>query len=674
MAQENIEKLTINTIRTLAMDAVQQADSGHPGTAMALAPAAFVLWNRIMKYNPSNPDWLNRDRFILSNGHASILQYSMLHLTGYDLPLDELKRFRKWGSITPGHPEYGRTCGIETTTGPLGQGFMNAVGMAMAEATLAKRYNKKDLNIFNHYTFGFCSDGDLMEGASHEGASLAGHFGLGKLIFLYDDNHISIDGDTRITFSDDVKKRFEGYHWHVQDLGESANDTDKIYQAYQNAMNEKDKPSLIILRTHIAYGAPNKQDTPEAHGSPLGKEEVKKTKEFYGWPSDRAFYIPDEVKEYMHNAVERGKKYEDEWQEKMDQWKNKYPELHEELLMGLNMDLPEGWDRDIPDFKPDDGPLATRKASATIINSFADKLPYLMGGSGDLASSTKTLMEESNYFEMDAYDNRNIAWGIREHGMCGATTGITLHGGLRAFAATFFIFTDYARPSIRLAALMEIPTIYVLTHDSIGLGGDGPTHQPVEHLASFRAMPHMYVFRPADANEVAYAWRVVLERKTGPSMMILTRQKVPVLDRNKYASAAGLKKGAYILSSEKGDMPETILLATGSEVSVALEAQEKLWKEDIDVRVVSMPCWELFREQSEEYMNEVLPRNVKSKVAIEAAASLGWKEWVGDEGEVISVERFGASADYQDNFQHYGITADNLVSKIKKQLNLSYHH
>ena len=671
MKDKDIKNLSVNTIRTLAMDAVQKAGSGHPGTAMALAPVAYVLWNKIMNYNPENPHWFNRDRFVLSNGHASIIQYIMLHLTGYCLSMDDLKNLRQWGSKTPGHPEYGLTEGIETTTGPLGQGFMTAVGMAMAEAHLGARLNKPDFPVVDHYVYGFCSDGDLMEGASNEAASLAGHFGLGKLIFLYDDNHISIDGDTEISYSDDVKKRFEGYNWHVQDLGENANDIEKITEAYKTAQQEKNKPSLIILRTHIAYGAPNKQDTAEAHGSALGEDEVKATKRAYGWPEDKSFYVPEEVKKHMEQAIERGKKTENEWNEMYESYQQKYAELHALLEKGMNFELDKNWDEDIPEFKPEDGPVATRKASSKIINSFAKHVPYLLGGSADLAASTKTLMEEWGYFEKGNYQNRNIAWGIREHGMAAATSGITLHGGLRAFAATFFIFSDYARPAIRLAALMKLPTIYVLTHDSIGLGGDGPTHQPVEHLASFRAMPGIFVFRPADANEVAYTWRAALQRTEGPSIMALTRQNVPVIDRSKYASAEGVLKGGYILSGEKGDTPDAILIGTGSEVSLALETQEKLRDMDIDVRVVSLPCWELFSQQDETYINEVLPPNVKARTAVEAGASLGWEKWVGDKGTVVSVERFGASANYQDNFLHYGFTVDNVITQVKKSIKMN---
>jgi len=618
-----------------------------------------------MKYNPENPDWFNRDRFILSNGHASVIQYIMLYLTGYDLSLGDLKNLRQWGSKTPGHPEYGLTKGIETTTGPLGQGFMTAVGMAMAEAHLADRFNKTNFPLVDHFTYGFCSDGDLMEGASHEAASLAGHFGLGKLIFFYDDNHISIDGETEITYSDNVKKRFEGYNWHVQDLGENVNDIEKIATACKKAQREKDKPSLIILRTHIAYGAPNKQDTAEAHGSPLGEEEIKETKKGYGWPEDKSFYVPDGVKYFMQKAVERGKTVEQEWNSMYNQYKKEHPESFKRLEEGKALDLDKGWDKDIPGFNPDDGPVATRKASSKILNSFAENVPYLLGGSADLAASTKTLMESTGYFAKGSYKNRNIAWGIREHAMIAATSGINLHGGLRAFASTFFIFSDYARPAIRLAALMKLPSIYVFTHDSIGLGGDGPTHQPVEHLASFRAMPGIFVFRPADANEVAYCWRASLQRRNGPSMIVLTRQDVPVADRNKYASADGVFKGAYILSKEKGNTPDVILIGTGSEVSLTLDAQEKLIEANIDARVVSMPCMELFREQGEGYRGQILPPDVKKRVAVEAGSSFGWEKWVGDSGLVLSVNRFGSSASYNDNFEHYGFTVNNLVEKVK---------
>ncbi len=663
-----IEELTINTIRTLSMDAVQKANSGHPGTPMALAPLAYVLWKRFLRFNPKNPNWFNRDRFVLSNGHASMLQYSMLFLTGYDVSLDDLKNFRQWGSITPGHPEYGLTPGIETTTGPLGQGIMNALGMAIAEAHLAAVFNRDDYKIVDHYTYAFCSDGDFMEGASNEASSVAGHLGLGKLIYIYDDNHISIEGHTEITYSDDVKKRFEGYHWHVQDIGEKANDLDALTKAIQNAKDEKERPSLIIVRSHIGYGAPNKQDTPEAHGSPLGEDEVKLTKKAYGWPEDEHFLVPEKALRHMREAVEQGAKWEQEWNKKYEEYKRKYPDLAGKFEAALKGDLPSGWDSDIPVFKPSDGPMATRNASHTVINGFANKLPWVMGGSGDLAPSTKTLIADSGYVQKGQYQNRNIAWGVRELNMCAATSGLALHGGIRPFASTFFIFTDYARPAIRLAAIMELPVIYVMTHDSIGLGEDGPTHQPVEHLASLRAMPHMYVVRPADANETAWAWRAALQRRDGPTMLVLTRQKLPVFDSAKVASAKGVLKGAYVISAEKGNSPDIILMASGSEVQLILEAQEKLSAEGIDARCISMASWEFFKDQPESYRQEVLPSAVKARLAVEAGATFGWCEWVGDAGEVIGVDKFGASAPYKENYVHYGLTVDNIIAKTKKLL------
>lgn len=662
----SIDELCINTIRTLAMDAVQKANSGHPGTPMALAPLAYVLWTKFLRYNPRNPNWFNRDRFILSNGHASMLLYAMLYLTGYDLSLDEIKNFRQWDSKTPGHPEYGLTPGVETTTGPLGQGFMNGVGMALAEAHLGAVYNKNEYNIVDHYTYAFCSDGDLMEGASHEAAAIAGHLGLGKLIYVYDDNHISIEGHTEITYSDDVARRFEGYHWHVQDIGEKARDLEALSQAITNAQNEKDKPSLIIVRSHIAYGAPNKQDTPEAHGSPLGDEEVEKTKEFYGWPKDEKFLVPEKALNHMRQAVNRGENWESEWNAKYSDYKKNHGELAQQFENALKGSLPGDWDSEIPNFKPDDGPMATRKASGAVINAFAEKVPWVVGGSADLAPSTDTLMKKSDYIAKGKYHNRNIAYGVREHGMCGISNGLMVHGGLRPFAATFFIFTDYGRPSIRLASLMEIPVIYVMTHDSIGLGEDGPTHQPIEHLASLRAMPHMCVIRPADANEVSYAWRAALMRKEGPTMLVLTRQKLPIFDRNKLAGAEGVLRGAYIISKEQGENPDMILIASGSEVQLILEAQKELLKEGINARCVSMPSWELFEAQSENYRNEILLPNVTARLAVEAGSPLGWSKWVGEKGDTIGITKYGSSAPYKENFKHYGFTVENIISKTKK--------
>ncbi len=663
--QERLDTLCINTIRTLAMDAVQKADSGHPGTPMALAPLAYVLWTTFLRYNPENPQWFNRDRFVLSAGHASMLQYAMLFLTGYDLTLDDIKNFRQWGSKTPGHPEYRRTPGIETTTGPLGQGFMNAVGMALAEAHLAAVFNRPGHEIVDHYTYGICSDGDLEEGASHEAASFAGHQKLGKLVFVYDDNHISIEGKTELTFSDDVARRFEGYHWHVQNLGEKANDLAAITRALRRAQQETERPSLIILRSHIGYGAPHMQDTKEAHGQALGEEEVKLTKRNYGWPEDEHFYVPPEVLDYMRQAKDRGRAMEMAWNEKLALYRREHEVLAGLFEASVHGDLPEDWAAEIPDFPVDKGPMATRDAGGKVLNAIARKVPWLIGGSGDLSPSTKTLIEGSGYVEPGQYENRNIAWGVREHMMCGSTSGLALHGGIRPYAATFFIFTDYARPAIRLASMMELPVIYIMTHDSIGLGEDGPTHQPVEHLASFRAMPHMCVIRPADANETAWAWRAAMVRNHGPTMLILTRQKIPVFDRAGLGAAQGLLNGAYILSKEQAEKPDVILIASGSEVQLILQAQPELAKQGIQARVVSMPSWELFDQQEENYRNTVLPPDVTARLAVEAGASLGWCQYVTDHGGTISIDRFGASAPAQEVFAHYGFTVENVVNRAQ---------
>ena len=663
--QQDLDLICINTIRTLSMDAVQKAKSGHPGTPMALAPLAYVVWTLFLRHNPRNPKWFNRDRFVLSCGHASMLLYAMLHLTGYDLSLEEIINFRQWGSKTPGHPEYGITPGVETTTGPLGQGIMNAVGMAMAEAHLATAFNREGHNIVDHHVYALCSDGDLMEGASHEAASLAGHLGLGKLICIYDDNRITIEGNTDLTYSEDVSKRFEAYHWHVQDLGDKANDVVALADACSKAKKEEERPSLIIVRSHIGYGSPNKQDSASAHGEPLGEEEVKLTKKSYGWPEDETFLVPEEVMSHMSQVVEQGEKLEAEWNEKLAAFQKAYPELAETFQAALKNELPSGWDDNIPNFSSDDGPMATRVASGKVLTSFADKIPWLLGGSADLAPSTKTLINDSTYLSKENYLKRNIAWGVREHAMVACCSGMALHGGIRPYAATFFIFTDYARPAIRLTALMELPVIYVMTHDSIGVGEDGPTHQPIEHLASLRAMPDLYVIRPADANEVAYAWRAVMERTEGPTMLVLTRQGLPIFDRNKMTSAAELYKGGYILSEEEGSVPDIILMASGSEVSLIVEAQETLAKEEIDARVVSMPCWELFLKQPQEFQEEVLPPEVKARLAVEAGVPLGWHQWIGDGGDIIGINKFGASAPANENFKQYGFTVENVVQRAK---------
>lgn len=658
-----VEELSVNTIRTLAMDAVQQAGSGHPGTAMALAPVAYTLWMRHMRYNPENPDWLDRDRFVLSAGHAAILQYALLHLTGYDLPLEELQRFRQSGSITPGHPENFLTPGVETTTGPLGQGMMNSVGMAIAEAHLAHLFNRPGHEIIDHQTYVICGDGDVMEGACHEAASLAGHLGLGKLTWVYDDNHITIDGDTTLTFSEDVEQRFSAYGWHVQDVGDRANDLGALDEAIASAGAERTRPSLIIVRSHIGYGAPGRQDTASAHGEPLGEDQIVLAKRFYGWAEDAKFHVPEEVREHMHGQVARGREIEADWRRRFEAYRTEYAELAAELEARLEGALPEGWDADVPSFEPDDGPLATRAASGKVLNAIAPSVPWLMGGSADLTGSNKTRIQVSTELSRENPAGRNLHWGIREHLMCSASNGMALHGGIRPFAATFFIFSDYARPAIRLAALMKLPVIYVLTHDSIGLGADGPTHQPVEHLASFRAMPGLRVIRPADANEVSEAWRVALEWTDGPTMLVLSRQKIPISDREEVGDQRGLRRGAYVVSKETGDRLDVILLASGSEVQLALDAQERLAEDGVAARVVSFPSWELFREQSDAYRDEVLPPGVHARLAIEAGASLGWAEWVGEAGEILAIDRFGASASSEDNYESYGLTSEHLAER-----------
>ena len=660
-----IVELSIHTIRTLSMDAVQKANSGHPGTPMALAPLAYELWINHLRCNPRNPNWFDRDRFVLSCGHASMLLYAVLHLTGYELALDEIVRFRQWGSKTPGHPEYGLTPGVETTTGPLGQGFMNAVGMAMAEAHLASVFNRQDHMIVDHHTYVFMSDGDIMEGASHEAASLAGHLGLGKLICVYDDNRITIDGETSLSYSDDVVKRFEGYNWHVQDLGDSAEDLSSISGALNLAKAETERPSLIVVRSHIGYGSPRYQDTARAHGAPLGDEEIEATKRNYGWPEGETFLVPDKVSAHMGEAVSRGVALEEDWNRRFEKYQSENPELAAKFQEALEGKPPSGWESGIPRFDADGGALATRAASGKVLNEIASAIPWLVGGSADLAASNNSLLKESGNFARGDYANRNIHWGIREHAMGAACSGMALHGGVRPYAATFFTFTDYARPAIRLAALMELPVIYLMTHDSIGLGEDGPTHQPIEHLASLRAMPGLTIIRPCDANETAAAWRVAIERSEGPTMLVLTRQGLPVVERSEENEADALARGAYVISPERGNSPQAILIATGSEVELAMEAKNALAADGIDARVVSMPSWELFREQPRSYRDSVLPAQVKARVAIEAGATMGWHEWVGDHGVIIGLDHFGASAPYKEIYAHFGLTSENIVEQTK---------
>jgi transketolase len=650
--------LCINTIRTLSMDSVQKANSGHPGTPMGLAPVAYTLWTRFLKHNPLDPSWPDRDRFVLSCGHASMLIYSLLYLTGYNLPLEQLEQFRQWGSQTPGHPEHGLTPGVETTTGPLGQGFGNAVGMAIAERYLGEVFNTPEHTIVDHYTYGICSDGDLMEGVSHEAASLAGHLGLGKLIFFYDDNHITIEGDTDLAFSEEVGHRFAAYGWHVQRV--DGNNIPQISEALKRARAETLRPSLIIARTHIAEGSPNKHDTAGAHGSPLGVDEIKLTKQNLGWP-DKDFYVPDEALAQFRQSVERGKAAQTDWQNRFEAYVAAHPDLASLWKTALSGNLPDGWDAEIPVFKPEDPPIATRVASGRVINAIAAKLPTLLGGAADLAPSTDTLMKGVADYGVQP-GGRNMHFGIREHAMGATLNGMALHGGVIPYGATFLIFSDYMRPPMRLAALMEQRVIYVFTHDSIGLGEDGPTHQPVEQLSALRAIPNITVIRPCDGNETAEAWRAALTRKDGPTALALTRQNLPHLDRAVYASASGLQRGAYILADAPNHQPDIILLASGSEVSLITEAAKRLAEQGIQARVVSVPSMEIFNRQPEEYRESVLPPSVTKRLAVEAAAPMSWYRYVGLDGDVVGVERYGASAPYKTLMEKYELTVENVVA------------
>ena len=657
--QRHLDELCINTIRTLAIDGVQKANSGHPGAPMGMAPMAYTLWTRFLKYNPKNPDWPNRDRFILSAGHASMLIYSLLHLTGYDLPLDELKNFRQSGSKTPGHPEYGLTPGIEVTTGPLGQGISVAVGMAMAERILAQRFNRSEHTIVNHYTYAIASDGDLMEGVASEAASLAGHLKLGKLICLYDDNSVTIEGNTRLAFTEDVGKRFEAYGWHVRRI-ESGTDVGVISTAIESAQRETSRPSLICIKTHIAHGSPNKQDSESAHGSPLGEAEVRLTKQQYNWPESPTFYIPDDALEYLRKCVDQGAAWEQEWQAQFEAYAQKYPELSKEWECMVSGELPDGWESALPNF-PVDKQIATRSASGKVLNALAGKVPSLIGGSADLGPSNKTTLDNYGSISAESFEGRNIHFGVREHAMGAILNGLALYGGLIPFGGTFLVFSDYMRPTIRLAALMKQRVIYVFTHDSIGVGEDGPTHQPVEHVAALRTIPNLTVIRPADATETAIAWKVALERKDGPTALALTRQDLPVLDRSKYPSADMVAKGAYVLA-DADNAPELILMASGSEVSLALEAHQELMKNGVAVRVVSMPSWELFEQQPQLYKDEVLPPDITARIAIEMGVAQGWQRYAGDKGDLITIERFGASAPAEIVMEKYGFSVQNVVN------------
>ncbi len=659
MANSDIEQLSIDTIRTLAMDSVQQANAGHPGTAMALAPLAYLLYREVMHHNPANPQWPDRDRFILSAGHACILQYTTLHLTGYDLSLEELKRFRQWESKTPGHPEVHHTVGVEATTGPLGQGYANGVGFGIAERFLAERYNRPYDEIVDHRVYCIASDGDLMEGVSNEAASIAGTLGLGKLVYFYDDNHITIDGTTSISFTEDRGARHEAQGWHVQHV-DDANDLDRLRETIANAQAETARPSLIVIRSHIAFGAPDAVDTAKAHGSPLGEDEVRATKEVLGWDPDRKFYVPDEVREHM-NVTQRGIELEDAWQQKLAAWSAKYPALREDWDQ-VNTGRPRpGWVEALPQFEPGED-VATRDAGAKVMEAFKHYTPTMIGGAADLVESTKTEFKGGGLFSA-THAGRNIAFGIREHAMGSIVNGISLHNAMvKPYGSTFLIFSDYMRAAVRLSALAQLRDVWVWTHDSVGLGEDGPTHQPVEHYASLRAMPNFWFVRPADATETVGAWKVALEREGGPVGLALSRQKLPTLE---HTSVDGVGRGAYVLweAEEANGLPDLFLLATGSEVHVALDAALRLDEQGVHGRVVSMPCWELFEAQGREYRDQVLPPDVKARVSVEAGVALGWERWVGDEGDSISIEHFGASAPGATVLEKFGYTVDGVVER-----------
>jgi len=662
---KSIEQLSIDTVRVLSADAVQKANSGHPGTPMAIAPVGHVLWSQFMHYNPKNPHWANRDRFILSAGHACMFQYSFLYMTGYDITLDDLKNFRQLHSKTAGHPEYGLLDGIEVTTGPLGQGFANGVGFAIGQKYLAARYNKPGFNLFDYKIYAVVSDGDLMEGVASEAASLAGHLELGNIIYIYDDNHISIEGDTDITFNEDVAKRFESYGWHVQVVND-VNDINALSNAINNAKVEVSKPSLIKVRSHIAYGSPNKVDTAGAHGSPLGADELKLVKQFFGFDPEQSFVVPDEVLNYYRKCGEKGAGTEQKWNDLYKAYKEKFPELAAEYEQAISGELPKGWDAALPVFKPE-GKKATRQASGKVLNAIAGKLPTLIGGAADLAPSTETNLKEYDSFTVEKRDGRNFHFGIREHAMGSALNGMALTKGIIPFGATFLMFSEYMRPPIRLAAIMKIRPIFVYTHDSIGLGEDGTTHQPIEQLISLRSIPNIVVLRPADANETSQAWRVALEHKDGPVVLVFTRQGLPIIDQDKYGKATGVEKGAYVLSdSEK--TPQVILIATGSEVSLIMAAQAKLAEQGIQARVVSMPSWELFEKQDAAYKEKVFPKAIKKRLAVEMGSPLGWHKYVTDEGDVLAMHTFGESAPAEELYKEFGFTVENVVNKAKALL------
>ncbi len=666
-----LDELCVNTIRFLAADGVQKAKSGHPGMPMGMAPAAYVLWTRHMKYSPANPLWHNRDRFVLSGGHGSMLLYSLLHLTGFDMSLDDLKNFRQWESKTPGHPEYNPALGIEATTGPLGQGISNAVGMAIAQKYLAEYFNREGFPIIDYKVYVFAGDGDLEEGISSEACSLAGHLGLNNLVLVYDDNHISIDGPTELSFTEDRAKRYEAYGWYVQEVDGDGNDMKRFEKALINAKSEVQRPSIIKLRTHIAYGAPNMHDTAEAHGAPLGDDEIALAKKELGCDPFKTFYVPDEVAEHMAKAVERGNEAEGKWNTLFESYAEEYPDLAKAFQNAADGKLPVKIDSLLPKFEPESS-VPTRKASGQVLGALMPEIPLVLGGSADLTPSNNTQFKGAEDFQKDAYGGRYIRYGVREHAMGAILNGINVSGLLRAYGGTFMVFSDYMRGAVRVAALSKYPAIYVWTHDSIGIGEDGPTHQPVEHFAALRAIPNLLVFRPADANETAHAWKYALEHRDAPVALLLTRQGVPVIDQRKFASAANVTRGAYILTSR--GKPDVVLLATGSEVSVALEAAKLLDADGFSTQVVSMPCWKLFDKQDDKYKNSVIPRDVKVRVGIEAGIEMGWHKWLGDDGVFVGMTGFGASAPGKVCFKEFGITAENvataardLVKKLKEQ-------
>ena len=662
----DLDMLCINTIRTLSIDAVQKANSGHPGLPLDAAPMGYVLWQRHLKHNPKDPHWPDRDRFVLSGGHGSMLLYSLLHLTGYDLTMDDIKSFRQWNSRTPGHPEMRRTPGLEVTTGPLGQGNASAVGMAIAERMLAHRFNRPGHTIVDHYTFSLLSDGDMMEGVSSEAASIAGHLKLGKLIFLYDSNKVSLDGPTATTFTEDVAKRYEAYGWQVFTIKDGNTDVDGIDAAIRNAKESPTRPSLIIVNTTIGYGSPHKAGTYEAHGTPLGDEEVALTKQALGWDSQKTFYIPDEALAHFRTAIDRGRRAQDDWQQRFDAWAREFPDLADEWRHAWNNTLPDGWDSGMPEF-PAGKPVATRSAGGKALNAIAAKVPWLVGGDADLSTSTKTRLQDSDDFDGRTGAGRNIHFGVREHAMGAIANGMASHGGLRPFVSTFLVFSDYMRPAVRLAALSELPVICVWTHDSVGLGEDGPTHQPIEHLTSLRAIPNLMVVRPSDANETVEAWRFAMRQRM-PVALILSRQNLPVLDRSIHPPAAMLHRGAYVLSEALHGAPEASIIATGSEVHVALEAKQMLEREGLRVCVVAMPCWEAFEQQDQPYRESVLPPSVKVRVAVEAGATLCWHRYVGEEGAIIGIDQFGASAPGEVNMVKFGFTAQHVADAVREAI------